>query len=337
MYNLNSVIAKILNLKKKLDESYNPNILITNYCNQKCDFCFAKKLMETDKTREMPFDKYISLVKDLKNEGMTVVYLMGGEPTLHSDFKKIIIETIKLGLEIDLFTNGFFDEKIKKFLLSKGNKIRIYHINITTPGFEIKKINQKITEFVNLASISSTVSLEMTIANLNKDKYNKIISSFGDDLSNVSVRIGVDGFFLKQGGFSAKKYKQMGKLVSMLVEKLIKKGVKGVWLSEIYACMFDEKWLKKINKTGKVTIKGYGCLSKRGGLDIKTNLKIIRCFSLDGLNGFDYRPNKILKTKMILDKLMINKSKKNLPFECQKCSKHGYKEGMCPGPCLVED
>lgn len=320
---------------RKKEEVISPNLLITNFCNQNCNFCFAKKVMTKDKIKEMTLEKYVGLIDKLTTEGIKTVRLMGGEPTLHSNFTKIIDLTINSGFNIELFTNGFFNQKIEKFLLSKKNNISIYHINIATPDYQIFKKRKLINNFINKAKNNSNISLEITLDSLDKNKYLNIFNGIRDSIKYSSLRIGVDGYFLKQERFNIKKYKKTGDLIIKLVDYLIKKNVKGVWLSEIYRCMFNDDQIIKLNNSNKVIISGFGCLSKRAGVDIKTDLKVIRCFNFEAFNGIDFNNKPLIKIKKKLDKNMINKSKKCLPLECKKCDHHGYSDGKCPGPCLV--
>lgn len=285
--------------------------------------------------REMPMSDYLELIKKLKEGGTETVNLMGGEPTLHKNFLELIETTLDLGLDIDLFTNGFFSQKIEDFLISKKEKINTYHINVTTPDYVKAKKRNKVNDFISKVMKTSNVSLEVTVDDLDLAKYLKIFDEVGKNINNVSVRIGVDGYYLNQGGFDVGKYKQVGEMVVKLVDHLIKNNVKNVWLSEIYGCMFDKAQTVMLNNSPKVTISGFGCLSKRAGVDIKTDLKVIRCFSFEAFDGIDFNEKPLQKIKNILDKRMEKKSKINLPLMCKKCNQHGYKIGMCPGPCLV--
>lgn len=66
-----------------------PNILITNFCNQNCPFCFTRAEMSNKLIRkEMSLENFKkTLLKIKKNPEIQVVKLLGGEPTLHSRFK----------------------------------------------------------------------------------------------------------------------------------------------------------------------------------------------------------------------------------------------------------
>ncbi len=101
--------------KTKELKSINPNILITNYCNQSCSFCFANKLMTKDSAKEMSLKNYISLLEYLKRSKINKVYLMGGEPTLHSNFKELFNVTIKKGFGVEFLPMHVLLKRLKSF------------------------------------------------------------------------------------------------------------------------------------------------------------------------------------------------------------------------------
>ena len=85
-----------------------PNLLLTNICNRKCPYCFALGQIEAGTTKanwEMSWDelKTITGYLDPRND---VVALLGGEPTLHSDFQAIVKWILDQGFKIKIFTNG---------------------------------------------------------------------------------------------------------------------------------------------------------------------------------------------------------------------------------------
>jgi sulfatase maturation enzyme AslB (radical SAM superfamily) len=69
------------------------NIAINNYCNLKCDYCFADNMIkEANKT--MSLDNYIKVLKYLTEQNYEQrIGIIGGEPTLHPQFKEILIES----------------------------------------------------------------------------------------------------------------------------------------------------------------------------------------------------------------------------------------------------
>lgn len=334
MYLKDLIKNKIIISKEK--ELVGSNILITNYCNQNCSFCFASELMQKGKTKEISLNKYKKLLDYLEIDGSKKVSLMGGEPTLHTNFKQIIKLTIDRGFEIDLFTNGQFSENISDFLKGMKRKIRMYHINIASPAYKIKKTHDEINRFIEDVSEFSLVALETTIGTLNRETMFDVFNLAKPVLDKSYIRIGVDGNLVTSGGFSLNKNREIGSIILDLTKYLFDNEIKGLWLAEINPCMFKESDIQKLENNPKINWKGYGCFSKNGGVDIKTDLKVIRCFGQDCLEGKTINKNDTLKKiKKNLDKEMIIKSESSLPIECSLCKYHGYKKGNCPGSCLI--
>lgn len=79
---------------------------ITYRCNSSCLFCAADLGIHHKDIEEMSFDNFIeSLERSSLKEGDRVI-LNGGEPTLHSDFTKIIRYCNERKLIIDIYSNG---------------------------------------------------------------------------------------------------------------------------------------------------------------------------------------------------------------------------------------
>jgi sulfatase maturation enzyme AslB (radical SAM superfamily) len=54
-----------------------PNIIINNYCNQKCSYCFANENMKNKKLqKDMNILTYIKILKFLKTNQETEVRLL---------------------------------------------------------------------------------------------------------------------------------------------------------------------------------------------------------------------------------------------------------------------
>ena len=85
------------------------NIVINNYCNTKCPYCYIEKLKNC-KTKSMPIEDYASLLSWLADAQESVIGITGGEPTLHPNFDLILKETDKycrgIGATGILYTNG---------------------------------------------------------------------------------------------------------------------------------------------------------------------------------------------------------------------------------------
>ena len=104
-----------------ISQKTNPNILLTEVCNMNCAYCFAKETMMAPPKKEMSLADFERLLVFLKNNRQNEVRLMGGEPTLHSQFKEIVDLALSHSLKVKIFTNGFFSEDLAHWLANSGN------------------------------------------------------------------------------------------------------------------------------------------------------------------------------------------------------------------------
>jgi hypothetical protein len=85
-----------------------PNILLTNFCNRSCPYCFALAQVKVGTWRphwEMSDNEFKTILSYL-NPQRDVVSLLGGEPTLHSRFAEIVALSVSRRYRIKIFTNG---------------------------------------------------------------------------------------------------------------------------------------------------------------------------------------------------------------------------------------
>lgn len=320
-----------------------PNILLTLFCNQNCPFCFSLKEMQKTKIKEISLDNYSQLLSFLRKSGANEVFLLGGEPTLHSRFEKIIKISLQKGMAINLFTNGLVSgEKLK--LLSKLNLDQMpkVNVNISTPAFlKDKAKRRRIIKFVEILSKNSLVTLVITIDSFKKN-YFKLFGYFPQNtLRECFVKIGIAGSFLRKNGFTKKKAKLVGRKIKHLIGNLHRAGVKRIFLSQIAKCMFSSKDHGEFSDK-KVIVNNFGCLGKKGDFDILPNLEAIKCFPTANIKKINFakkdgkklRFNNLKKTTQLLTNIVLRESRKFLPECCLECFFYGIKRKQCPGPCL---
>lgn len=111
------------------------NVAIINYCNLKCPYCFADDMIQK-KHSAMSVEDFRTALEFLSRGPKNHVGIIGGEPTLHPDFKEILKEANKYCREVDtgatLFTNGI---NLEQFLPDIGDRIGIL-INVNSPKFQ---------------------------------------------------------------------------------------------------------------------------------------------------------------------------------------------------------
>ena len=68
-----------------------PNIALLNYCNLSCPYCFANEFIE-EKKQFITLDQLNKILKFIQNSNdKGRIGLIGGEPTLHPQFKDILL------------------------------------------------------------------------------------------------------------------------------------------------------------------------------------------------------------------------------------------------------
>lgn len=109
MKKITSNIAKLIRHPRVCSGTFLPvtaQIALTERCNLNCSFCTAGgKNRKSSASLETP--ALLSLLSDLKELGCKgIEYTGGGEPTIHKDFVAIIDETLEMGFDVGLITNG---------------------------------------------------------------------------------------------------------------------------------------------------------------------------------------------------------------------------------------
>jgi len=103
------------------------NLMVNNYCNLHCSYCFAQEEMNSKKAMNITMENFCKYLDFLKNNNFNDVRLIGGEPTLHPDLSKLIQKVIeyKCFNEILIFTNLTFNHEIAELLVKQNEKIKI--------------------------------------------------------------------------------------------------------------------------------------------------------------------------------------------------------------------
>jgi molybdenum cofactor biosynthesis enzyme MoaA len=110
-------------------------IRVTYRCNQNCEFCFNN--IFDDKVDYKTKEKLdIGVIqKFVKDNGVKIIYISGGEPTVYENIKDFTYEMSKLG-KVFYFTNGLLLDKFKDEEISD---MGISAINISVYTNEIQK------------------------------------------------------------------------------------------------------------------------------------------------------------------------------------------------------
>jgi radical SAM protein with 4Fe4S-binding SPASM domain len=115
-----------------------PNILLTNYCNRACAYCFAEERIDHKakpslKKMEMPLENLAHALDVFERSGVKRFGIVGGEPTLHSRFQEVMEMTLSRGFSASIFTNGIMSDEKRAYLAAQDPaRVRLV-INVNHP------------------------------------------------------------------------------------------------------------------------------------------------------------------------------------------------------------
>jgi len=257
------------------------NILLTNFCNRNCSYCFAKEEMKDAKNngekKELSFKNFKIILDFLEKSGEKTARLMGGEPTLHSKFKQFIDYILSRGFRVHIFTNGLFPSGIAKFLASKGKLIK-YSFNIDPPEIYSSRSWKLISENLKIIAPFGNCLIGRVIW---KENFN--INYLLDLASKYFIRV----IMLRPANPVIGKNNKyilpdwcpiLAKNIIRKVKKASERKIKIGFGCGFFQKMFDETQ-QRFLKYNVVNLK-WGCDANTGRFDVDTDLSVFRCFPL---------------------------------------------------------
>lgn len=317
---------------------YSPNLLITNYCNQSCPFCFASREMSSPTLdKEMSMGDYKKLIIKLKRGGLTGgIKLLGGEPTLHSKLFEMLDIAGLNKLFIQIFTNGVIGKERMEKLSSYGKKIG-YTFNVMTPGFQMnEKLRTEVTKNMARLGEKSEITLSITL-----DPYFKSASFYSTVHTEIlrvvsDIRIGLSNPVAgARNWYKFSQFPQMGTVLVDFMKRARTKGFKGKFHMNcgFTRCMFTTSQYEYIKQ--EFPFIGWSCFGKESSMDIAVDMSAFHCFPLSEHQRVDLKSISYMEAnrKLIKERMLLwSQMKKEV---CLKCPFFGYGGDKCPGPCLA--
>lgn len=112
------------------------NLVVSNTCNLHCSFCFARDYLH-DQSGAAPFlspEAYDKRLDFLARSGMDEVRLIGGEPTLHPGFARLLGRALERFAKVVVFSNGLAGEAVLAALEAVSPEALTVMINTSASG-----------------------------------------------------------------------------------------------------------------------------------------------------------------------------------------------------------
>jgi len=179
-----------------------------------------------------------------KEQGYKSLRLLGGEPTIHPEFKEILDLSRKQGFRVSFSTNGLFNTELNSSL----NNSLIESINFSYPQDEIAPDKMGIFRENIKQSIIKRIPVVLSgVIYPYKDSWRQVIDLAKEQLLNIKVRLSM----VLPKGEKGHSFDEFRKYSSGLSEQIInaakyayKNHVVFYFYRPLLLCMFDQEEIR---------------------------------------------------------------------------------------------
>ena len=307
-----------------------PNILLTNYCNRSCPYCFAKEKVSKQRRADGHKNLNISIenvdyiIEFLKRSNHRIFSILGGEPTLHPQFTQIIDQVLENNFIVRLFSNGLMGWEKQKYIFRQNIDIIL---NINEPS-ETSTHHQEKLEVV-YENLGPNIYPGF---NIHREDFD---FSFIFDLIDRyhmarEIRLGISQPILNHGNryILPNQYRNIGKKLVIMAEEASKKDIRLNFDCGFVLCMFSK------TDVGKLFYSNVDLQFVCGPtIDIDPELRVWNCFPLSSIMNRTLKEFKDLKALANYYK-QINKTFSHVGMfkKCKSCN--FLKRHQCSGGCI---
>jgi MoaA/NifB/PqqE/SkfB family radical SAM enzyme len=313
-----------------------PNVMLTDQCNLNCSYCFASQVRRdsTGKGHYLTFAALGRIIAFLTANKVEVFRMIGGEPTLHPQFEKILERVFRSFEQVGIYSNGLWPAHIRDlFAQSAGHRLQ-FLINVNEPN--TYRPGQWETLMKGLEILRGKPGVILGI-NIHHQDYDldfplKLAAEFGFASLRYSIARPILGAAQNSYiPFKQFKSSNLNDRIFRFVSKAWQAGIKCYHDCVLPPCFFPDAQLGALSKMGL-----WYSFSCKAALDIHPDLTVSRCFAM---SGFLRVPLKKFKTLVELERFFevrlapVARHYYALD-ECYDCAYH--RSGLCQGGCFSE-
>lgn len=259
-----------------------PNIIINNYCNQKCEYCFAEANMSNPLLkRQMSVSLYIIILKFLKIN-KEEVRILWGEPLLHPDIHLFLQLAMKGEFPTIIFSNINIESKKLHEIFDNITELKNLRINcnINNSDFYSEREWDGIkNNIIYLREKGIKIILGYNVYTLEKSM---------DFIFQLALENGIEAINLKVTNSSIGESliidtqdRRLGDYIFRVLKLYGKKFFIEISCG-LDASIFTESEKNFIENEISTPLR-FGCGGNMGRFDINTNGNIFKCFPLESI------------------------------------------------------
>ncbi len=259
------------------------NLILTNYCNRACPYCFAQEKINLARrlTKDEKNPSYISLANVdayldfLERSNYKRLKLLGGEPTLHPKLADIVTRGLQRNMEIIIFTNGLWSKKIQKLFQDLEDPQIRFVFNVNEPHLHKKSENRIQNKALKIAGKRGSISFNIHRENFDLLFLCNLLEMYGllriIRLGLACPIVGTNNVYLP-----THKLEQVGHRLIQQLRRLEKRNILGSFDCGFPLCMFTLQGLGSLTHT---TINGFSSICG-SVIDVGPDLTAWPCFPL---------------------------------------------------------
>lgn len=296
--------------------------------------------------KQISFSEFTKIALELKKHNVFDLTFLGGEPTLHSDFVKIVNFTLRHFMRIKIYTNGIFPKPVLNILSQFGSRFQVF-VNIATPGFQFNSQTRE-TVLNNINELKTKTSVYLSIVNLYMNT--NAIDNFQHIPKAIMSKVGVRFNFATYAAgdknpITINDFPKVGANLCQVIQALEQKGPPQDYVFDhnFRPCMFsnkDKKFLKTrgldyvTQNTACHESQYQDCTKNQGHFHITSDLTTFRCYQLSTINQFKLDLNNLNELTKRYDQIDLEYAQKYVLPKCRTCPMFGYNQNQCSGPCM---
>jgi radical SAM protein with 4Fe4S-binding SPASM domain len=277
---------------------------MTNKCNNKCTWCYAKEAINSENLIEIKISFLKEKISTFIDIGIKKIVLIGGEPTLHQNFFEILDLLHSNNFQISLVTNGraFEKEEFCKELLKYGVDVTFSFHGFSEENYientkQRNAFKQVINGFKNLSMLKLTPDANFVLSKYTFEHSKDIVKFVKNDLKLSHVGFNVATPSIGEDTINSEyvlPFEDSANHVFDMFNIMKKENIRATFLVSIPLCFFKKEHLKILLDSNALIS---GCHVKYGaGLVLKSTGSITVCNHL-----LSYELADAIETKRVLN------------------------------------
>jgi len=309
------------------------NVLLTTRCNLSCEYCFAKEKLYADHKLAMSMSDVEKVIGFLNRSGHRVFRAMGGEPTLHPQFPRIVQMALQSGMCVDVLSNATWPESCNTLFKRISPQRLFFLLNVDHPNRYAPRLWEQIEHNLAAVSVRGNITLSFNIFET-RPRYEYVLELRRKrNINKIRMSFSLPVLSMQNAYLHLEDYKSMAPFIVEFVRRAEEIGVRVSMDNAVPLCMFTYEQAGELLMKGVVDFKRNSRC--RPVIDIGPDLKVWCCFCLSRLWNRHLDDFQTLQEieEYYLRALSLYQCRLYPLDECQLCK---YRELWgCQGGCLT--